>query len=361
MTILLEPARYAAVNARTRGLLARLIPDALWAELVVTSTLGEQLDILRQTWYAERLLDLTGDVSNVAGLERALWSHLAWAFRLPLRLMRGTSRELLEWYWRRFEVDNLKTILRAAHYNTPLESFRDALTPLEASSTLPWDALIAADSVVAVVNLARQTAYGPALDNALDRYRREGVLFVMEVALDLGYTQHLLQLIAQLRGRDHREAMRFVGTWVDAQNLLWAYRYRIYTDFSPEEILNYTLHRGLRVNAAVVRAIALGAPLLEVVQQLWGNGLPDLEMLQELPERDALPRLELILQRHLWSEARQARNGYPLSLATVLAYAILLESEMRDLMTLTEGKAVGWTAEQIRPYLIRPYLMSERG
>lgn len=352
MTILLEPVRYAAVNARTRGLLARLIPDALWAELVVTSTLGEQLDILRQTWYAERLLDLTGDVSNVVGLERALWSHLAWAFRLPLRLMRGTSRELLDWYWRRFEVDNLKTVLRAAYHNTPGESFRDALIPLEASSTLPWDALIAADSVSAVVNQVRHTAYGPALDNALERYRREGVLFVLEVALDLSYIQHLRTLITQLRGGDRRAATRFVGTWIDAQNLLWAYRYRIYADFSPEEILNYTLHRGLRVDAEVVRAIALGAPLLEIVQQIWGNGLPDLETLQGIPERDALPRLELILQRHLWLEARQARNGYPLSLATVLAYEILLESETRDLMALTEGKAVGWTTEQIRPYLI---------
>ena len=226
------------------------------------------------------------------------------------------------------------------------------LIPLGSSSRLPWNALIGANSVISVVNLLRQSAYGLVLDHALERYRREGVLFVLEVALDLSYNQHLLKLIAQLRGRDRRAAARFLGAWVDAQNLLWAYRYRIYADFSPEEILNYTLQRGLRVNADVVRAIALGAPLLTVVSQIWGDSLPGLEPLKGLPDRQALPRLELILQRHLWQEARQARGGYPLGLATVLAYEILLESEVRDLVALTEGKAVGWKAEQIRPYLI---------
>lgn len=352
MTILLEAARYAAVNAHTRGLLARLIPDALWTELVAASTLGEQLDILRRSGYADQVADVGSGEPTVAYLEHALWNHLAWASRLPLRLMQGASRELLDWYWRRFEVNNLKMVLRAAHHNTPVESFRDVIVPLGASSTLPWDTLIAANSVVAVVKLVRQSAYGLALDHALERYRREGVLFVLEVALDLSYTQHLLKLIAQLRGRDRREATRFVGAWVDAQNLLWAYRYRIYADFSPEEILNYTLHNGLRVNADAVRSIALGAPLLDVVSQIWGDTLPGLDTLEGLPDRQALPKLELILQRHLWLEARQARGGYPLSLATVLAYEILLESEVRDLMALAEGKAVGWTAEQIRPYLI---------
>jgi V/A-type H+-transporting ATPase subunit C len=351
MTILLEASRYAAVNAQTRGLLARLISDALWTELVSASSLGEQLDILGRSEYTDRVANVVGE-PTVALLERALLNHLARASRLPLRLMQGGSRELLDWYWRRFEVNNLKMILRARHYGTAVESFRDMLIPLGSSSKLPWDALIAADSVVAVVNLVRRSAYGPALDDALERYRREAVLFVLEVALDLSYTHRLLKLVAKLRGRDRREATRFIGAWVDAQNLLWAYRYRIYAHFSPEEILNYTLHSGLRVNAERIRAIALGAPLLDVVSQIWGDILPGLETLEGLPDRQALPKLELILQRHLWLEARQALGGYPLSLATVLAYEILLESEVYDLMALAEGKAVDWTAEQIRPYLI---------
>ena len=299
----------------------------------------------------DRMADVASE-PTVAQLERALWNHLASASRLPLRLMQGASRELLDWYWRRFEVNNLKIVLRAVQHSTPIGSLRDVLIPLGASSTLPWDALIAADSVVAVVNLVRQSVYGLALDHASERYRREGVLFVLEVALDLSYNQRLLTLIARLRARDRQEATRFIGAWVDAQNLLWAYRYRIYANFSPEEILNYTLHSRLRVNADVVRAIALGAPLLDVVSQIWGETLPGLDTLEGLPDRQALPRLELILQRHLWLEARLARGGYPLSLATVLAYEILLESEVRDLIALAEGKTVGWTAEQIRPYLI---------
>ena len=108
MTILLDAARYAAVNAQTRGLLARLIADTLWTELITASTLDEQIDVLGRSGYMDRMADVASE-PDVAHLERALWSHLASASRLPLSLMQGASRALLEWYWRRFEVDNLKT------------------------------------------------------------------------------------------------------------------------------------------------------------------------------------------------------------------------------------------------------------
>ena len=97
------------------------------------------------------------------------------------------------------------------------------------------------------------------------------------------------------------------GAWVDAQNLLWAYRYRLYARLSPEEILNYTLQRNLRVNADVVRAIALGAPLLEVVRSIWHGRLAGLDALADLPEQEALPRLELLFQRHFYALAQRTR------------------------------------------------------
>jgi vacuolar-type H+-ATPase subunit C/Vma6 len=189
----------------------------------------------------------------------------------------------------------------------------------------------------------------------LDQYRRQQSVFPLEVALDLGYHAELLERIADLRGTDRADradAADFLGAWVDAKNLLWAYRYRLYAQLSPEEILNYTLQRKLRVNADVVRAIALGAPLLDVVRNVWGGRLADLGALADVPEREALPRLELAFQRHFFALAQRVRAQFPLRLAVILAYEFLLEYEIRDLVAVIEGKAVGWPGARIRPYLI---------
>ena len=352
MAYLVDAARYAAANAHVHGLISQLIPPAVRAELLAAPDLPAVVGLLRQSWYAGALAAVDAGEPDRAHLERVLWSHLAAAVRRPLRMLQGPARELLDWYWRRFEIENLKTILRGVQYGVPPEQFQASLIPLGAASSLPWTTLAAAESVFAVVERLGASVYGAFLARALDRYRREGLLFVLEVALDLGYDQRLLQLIDQLHGRDKSEARRFLGTRLDADNLLWAYRYRIYAGFLPEEILNYTLQRGLKVDVDVVRAIALGAPLPDVVRQVWGDGVPGMETLYDLPDRTALPRLEVLLQRYLHVLAQRTWQAYPLHLGTVLAYQVLVEDEMRDLMAIVEGKAFAWTAERLRPYLI---------
>lgn len=45
-------------------------------------------------------------------------------------------------------------------------------------------------------------------------------------------------------------------------------------------------------------------------------------------------------------------KGYSLHLGIVLAYVVLQETEVKDLVSVLEGIVAGWSLEQIRPYLI---------
>jgi vacuolar-type H+-ATPase subunit C/Vma6 len=112
------------------------------------------------------------------------------------------------------------------------------------------------------------------------------------------------------------------------------------------------LQRRLRVNASVVRRIALGASPAEIAGEQWGEHLPDRQRWADLPPAEALPALELALQRYLARLAWNTLAGYSLHLGTVLAYEVLLENEARDLITVIEGKAAGWSPEQIQSELI---------
>jgi len=307
---------------------------------------------LQQSWYSATLRDLPAAQIDGVQLERALTRQWVAAAQRPTTLLQGASRTLMNWYGRRWELNNLKTILRARHHHAAPEQFLPALIPLEGTSNLPWSTLAAVGSIAELVERLQHTWYGKVLRPALEEYRRQQSVFVLEAALDLAYYRQLRNCVTALHGRDRREADQLIGFWIDAQNLLWAYRYRLYAHLSPEEILNYTLHHHLRVNAAVVRAIALGAPLREMTAQLWGQQLPELASLADLTERDALPKLELLLWRHRFARARKIQATAALHLGAVLAYEVLLESEVRDLITIIEGKAFKRTGAQIQPYLI---------
>jgi vacuolar-type H+-ATPase subunit C/Vma6 len=352
MAALLQAARYSAANARVHALLSYLIPAELWAGLIDAPDLETVVSLLRDTWHGPALPAPSAAEPDVVQVERALAGHGVAAARLPLAQLQGDAYELLDWFWRRFELDNLKTVLRAVHHGSPPDPVRGALVALGPAATLPWADLAAVGSVPLLVERLAATWYGRVLRLALDQYSRQGSAFPLEVALDLAYYAGLLERIHRLGGASREDAVRFLGGWVDAQNLLWAFRFRLYAQLSPEEILNYTLQRRLRVDADVVRAIALGAPLLDVVRSVWRERLAGLDTLADVPELEALPRLELLFQRHFYGLAQRARLHFPLRLASVLAYEFLLDSELRDLVVVIEGKSFGWPGDRIRPYLI---------
>ncbi len=356
MLAILDPLRYAAANANVRGRMARLLPATTWQTLLTATDLNGLVTILNRHGYQTVLANLgTGEIA-AAPVEKALWGHLVREMQAPLKLLPGKPQKLLGWLWRRFEVDNLKTILRSVDAGVAPDQIRAALIGLGPASGLPWNRLTESTSVSDIIEQLRGSFHGAfyarALDQATERYRQARDLFAFEVSLDLAYHRRLLRLLDDLSGRDKGEAQKLVGSRIDSQNLLWAFRYRVYFDLSPEEILNYTLQRRLRVDAEIVREIATGGAIGQMVQRLWSADLPGLERVTELPPEEALPRLQLSFQRHYYQVAQATRQGYPLHLGTMLAYLILLESDVRDLITIIEGQASGRSPDHIQSFLI---------
>jgi hypothetical protein len=116
---------------------------------------------------------------------------------------------------------------------------------------------------------------------------------------------------------------------------------------SPEEILNYTLHRAFATGLDTVRRVALGAPLEGEVRRLGFT------LSSDLSETEALTELELLAERERYRQAALVINRPLFHLGGVLAYLSLLESQVRDLMVIAEGKRVGLTSNDIARRLLR--------
>jgi V/A-type H+-transporting ATPase subunit C len=263
-----------------------------------------------------------------------------------VRFLPRASRELVAWYNQRFEIENLKTVLRAVHYQVDRRRALAALIPLR-STRWRWEALLEAGSVDAVIDQVRESPYSRPLENAIERYQKERRLFYLEAALDLFYFQKLVRLIESQSGRDEADARRSLGRWIAIQNLLWAYRYKIYGRMTPEEIINYTLHHAFSAGLDTVRRVALGSPLAVEAERLGFRISPGLR------EGEMLTQIEILAERERFRYAT-ATIGRPLfHLGGALAYLWLLESEVRDLTVIVEGKIAGLTGAEIAGRLVR--------
>jgi len=202
--------------------------------------------------------------------------------------------------------------------------------------------MLATGSIVRAIERIRHTSYYDTLVHAVARYESERNLFPLEVALDLDYRRELWQTIQGLTGTDHEQALRLVGTEIDADNLLWAIRYRIYHHLSVQEIINYTLPFGYQVRDEDIRAIAEDADITKVIKSIY----PRIELedrvtqaKEELSPERRLALIERALDRHIKDLCRKTFIGNPFHIGIPVAYLMLLEYELRDLTAIVEANA----------------------
>jgi vacuolar-type H+-ATPase subunit C/Vma6 len=331
---------YSLVHATVRALYSNMLTPETWNDLIQAEGFDAVLDLLSKTAYAP-YLGIERQALTPRRTEYQIRWHLADVYQKLIRLTPEPGRQLLLQLWRLYEVDNLKATLRGVESGASWEQVRHLLSPMPQHITLTTadiEKMVQSGTVTQAIEYTHHTPYYDTLVHALERYRAEGNLFPLEVALDLEYRRGLWQSINQLTGLDHEQALRTVGTMLDLDNLLWAIRYRVYHHLSEEEIINYTLPLGYQVHDEDIRAIAAGAEIGPVVKRIY----PDIEELGQLPDMSRfgnLADLELILHRHTINMCRKVFRGYPFHIGIPTAYLLLNEYEIRDLTVLIEAKA----------------------
>ena len=347
--------RYSAAVAGVQAGFGNLLTEDDWNRLLSASNPEQVISALGQTVYREAGAEKSGRIEAV---ERKIRAAFARRFRMAMPFLRGPARELFDGLWRPFELNNLIMVLRGIHHDVSRARIRSDLVDLGQFSSLDWNRLSDSRSVDQVIARLQQSRdggfYATALKKAAEQYERRREVFILEVSLQLSHFHSLCGVIESLHGSDRRWARRFAGSMIETQNFLWACRYRIYFRFEPETILAYSLPYGRRVDASVLRKAATGAPLVQLVRNVWNDELPDLDRIDKDSEREALVELEVIFKRHRHNVAAGILSGYPVHLGVLLAWVVLLETEVDDLVTVIEGVDNDWPAQRIRSELIVP-------
>ncbi len=351
-------SNYASICARVRVKYSLLLDAKGMRTLEDAPELAALVEALKHTQYADELEQLREREPTVPAIVAALRRRLASEARSVIQGTPGAARRVLIQLHRRHELDNLKAILRgvatgpAGDDAGPLwERVRGLLFPVGESTAIPAERMLETGSITGAIELLRGTPYYEALNLGLKRYSSEQSLFPLEVALDLDYWRRLWQEARKLSGEDQLQAIRVIGSLVDANNFMWAIRYRVYKHLSEEELINYTLPFGHRVRDEDIRAIAAGGDMGAILSRLY----PELEGARALLDApgSGLPRLETELKRVTARRCMAAFLGNPFHIGLPLAYLVLHDLEVEDLIVLLEAKSSKLAAEDFLPYVLQ--------
>ncbi|MFN2269275.1 MAG: V-type ATPase subunit [Anaerolineae bacterium] len=352
-----DVSEYAAIHARVRAMYATLLSPETWRELCEALDLAALVGLLKETAYGPYIAEVEDSRLTPRRAAYQIRKHLAAAFTAIVQLAPAPTRSLVNRLCRRYEVDDLKALLRGIETGTPWEQVNFVLFPLGAFTELPGREMVEAESVAAAVELLRGTSYYDTLSHAMKRYAEEQSLFPLEVALDLAYWRDLWRSVGQLSNASRMPGRRVVGSLLDANNLMWAIRYRVNHRLSEEEIINYTLPFGYRVRDEDIRAIAAGADIASIVSRIYPE-VGDVAPLLREPQ-SGIPELEVRLQRYNAGVYRNAFLGYPFHIGVPAAYLLLAEMEIQDLTMLLETKSAQLPPERFQPHLLVGWLSEQ--
>lgn len=340
---------YAALQAKVRVRYSELLSEEQYAHLSEAEDFHALITQLKQTEYGPYLERIREENLNPRSAAFRIRQRLAETYASLITHAPKYATELLTLMYRRHEIENLKGILRGIISGADWERVNFVLFPLT-RTVLPAREMVESGNVPAAVELLRATPYYEVLSYAMRRYSSEQTIFPIEVALDLNEWRDIWKAIQGLPGEDRKHALGLLGGMLDVLNLMWAIRYRVYYNLSEEELINYTLPFGRRVNDEHIRVIAAGADIAGVVQRLF-PGIPDVQNLLREPH-EGLPRLETLLMRTIAEDCHSEFLGNPFHIGLVLAYLLLLELEVKDLTVLCEAKSSGAERKTYLPLLV---------
>jgi len=345
---------YAAINARVRAMYSDLLSPQDLGRLSDAPDVLNLVGQLKHTAYGPYLDSLKDRDFIPRRIILQIKGKLADAYHTVIYTAPEYTRPFLIQFYRYFEVENLKAVLRGIMMDPSWDHVRDVLFPIGSMTTLPLQAMVETGNIVAAVDLLDNSPYADTLSFAMKRYTVEQSLFPLEVALDLNYWRQLWKEAKQLPAPDRDQALRIVGSLLDMNNLMWAIRYRVYYQLSEEELINYTLPFGYRLRDEDIRAIAAGVDIPSVVERVY-PGLSDVAALLNEP-RSGLPKLESQLKRYVMKQCMAAFIGNPFHIGVPLAFLILSDLEIQDLTLLIEAKSSHARDDEFRPFLLKTVL-----
>jgi V/A-type H+-transporting ATPase subunit C len=349
---------YAAISTRVRAMYSDLLTPQDMTRLSESPDFPSLVSALKSTPYGKYLSGLKDSELTPRRVIQQIRARLADSFSSVVQQAPEQTRPLVKQLYRYYELGNLKAVLRSIQTvsswhaeMTAWDRVREVLFPFGTFSSIPAQAMVESGNVTAAVELLKGTPYEEAMSFAMRRFSAEQNLFPIEVALDLDYWRRLWAEARKLSGKDREMAVKIIGSLLDMNNLMWVIRYKIYHKLSEEELINYTLPFGFRVRDDDVRAIAAGSDIASIITRVY-PGITDANNMLENPQ-SGLPKLEHALKSQVVKQCLAAFIGDPFHIGIPLAYLLLSDFEVQDLVILIEAKSSDMDDEAYRPLLLK--------
>lgn len=321
-----------------------LFKSRLWSDAQVAGLIEAEDAALPDLLDRAGLKRLAGGYvdGDSRSLEARIVAILLEETRILLRPLAGVARQFLLYWIERFEVSNVKSLIRAKMAGEGAGVTAARLLDLGYFTHLDADALMRAEDVTELMRRLERTAYAEIVRNARQAFEESHDPFILDATLDRAYFDGLIRRARAIEASTAGGLRRLMADLIDRTNLVWLLRYRFNYGLPPAQVYYLLLTPGYRLTPSLLRRLVGRDDIGSVLAGLPGDMAAPLAGAATIPEvaarleRRSLDRADTVL----------SRPGHPL--ARALAYLIRREADLRDLRGILRGRRLGLAQDDIR-------------
>jgi len=335
-------SNYAYAVTRVRVMKSKLLPKESYPRLL-NMGIDEITRFIQESEYKNDVDELAMKYSGGDLAEHALNRNLALTFDKLGRISSGELNYLITAYLKRYEIWNIKTLLRGKLYNASVEEILEFLIATGQFTYSFLSELAAKVTYQEIVEALRKTEYYPLLQGF------DGTnLADIENELDKMYYSSLFEAIGKPKSKDRKLLTRFIKLEVDVKNLSNLFRLKKSGVEQSDEIMPLMIKGGLELKTEKLAPLPYGEFVNELQKTHYWNsisGVADQDM-------DSLINLERRLTRKYLEYTTTFSHASPISIMPVMDYIIHKNNEVTNLRIIYRGKEAGLDENLIKDQLV---------
>jgi V/A-type H+-transporting ATPase subunit C len=329
-----------------------LYAGRLWHDEELDSLVGLSDDMFIDTLSRRGLPQLvagygsqTGHQQEARSLEQRIIAEVLDETRVLIRPLSGHARAFLTYWTARFEVSNVKTLLRSKMSGESPAAVLTQLTPMGIFGRLDNQDLAHAEDVGELLRRLEAGPYAGIVRHARRAIELSQDPFNLDAALDRGYYEGLVMRAEPLEAGAGLPFRTLMADLIDRVNLVWLLRYRFNYKLPPAQVYYLLVGSHYSLTGAKLQQLAALEDLEAVLAALpppWQSrlsGMTDIPGVFASMEQAAADQALRIL-----------RSSAP-DFSRAFAYLVLRERDLRRIRAILRGRKLGLADTHIRQAL----------
>jgi len=336
---------FSYINARVKVMKSHLLPPNRVVEFFGAQDLEAFIQALSDTPYNMELQEALSRFRGARAVDEALAQNFYHAARRILSFADGPPRRQIEVVLLRYDLQNIRAIVRGRHTGKSEEEILTTLYPGGLLSEAKLRELLQQPDLRAIADtlVTWMHPLGRALREGVEAAQRSESLLDVELALDRAYAQYGLRVVAG-EGGGEATFRRFLQAEITATNVKTALKLRRVKELGREERERFYILGGA---LSPDRFLALADPMSSASEV---GALPVLGA--QLTGTESLLEMERAIDRASQRTAAQMYLTDPLALGVVIGYLTRKAAEVSNLRVIAHAKLLGLAEDVVRQEIV---------